>query len=347
VTAAAELAERFRGQAEWCGRLGSPLYADLLARAAADIEAGGPVWRAVEPYAAESPRFTHHLRLMGALHRRALAGEAPALAAHLPSTGGDGDADGAWRALLAELEAAPPALDRAVQTNEVRRSAVLMGGFLVVAAETGLALSLLELGASAGLNLRFDRYRYEAPDWHWGDPASPLVIGAGYAAGARPPLPRWTWVADRRGCDADPIDPASDDGRLTLLSFVWPDQLERLRQLEAAIEVARRVPATVERADAADWVEQRLAEPRGGVATVVFHSVVWGYLPDAAKERIRSAIESAGAEASRGQPLAWLRMEAGADQADLTLTLWPGGEERVLAHAGYHGSPVDWVGSSP
>ena len=344
---ASELAERFRIQGEWCGRLGSPLYADLLARAAGDIEAGGPVGRALEPFAAESPRFTHHLRLMGELHRRALAGDAPALAAHYPSTGGDGDTDAAWRALVAEIEERPPALAQAVQTNEVGRSAVLLGGFLVVAAETGLALDLLELGASAGLNLRFDRFRFRAPDWEWGDPKSPAVLRADYRDGARPPLPRWTWVASRRGCDAAPVDPTTDDGRLTLLSFVWPDQLERLRVLDAAIEVARRVPAPVDRADAADWVEARLAEPRGGTATVVFHSVFWGYLPEDAQHRIASAIAAAGAEASAGSPLAWLRMETGADQTDLTLTLWPGGDERMLAHAGYHGTPVGWVGSPP
>ena len=337
-----ELADRFRAQGEWCGRLGSPLYADLLARAADDIEAGGPVWRAIEPHAGESARFAHHLRLMGELHRRALAGEAPELAAHYPSTGGDGDADGAWRAITAELASRPPSLGQAVQTNEVGRAAVLLGGFLAVAAETGLALDLLELGASAGLNLRFDRFRFRAPDWEWGDPASPLTLTADYRDGARPPLPRWTWVASRRGCDTAPIDPATEAGRLTLLSFVWPDQEERLRQLRAAIEVARRVPATVDRADAADWIEERLAEPRGGAATVVFHSVFWGYLPEAAQRRIAAAIGAAGATASAGSPLAWLRMEAGADQADLTLTTWPGGEERVLAGAGYHGTPIHW-----
>src|SRR5215212_10897837 len=143
-SAKTELAERFRWQARWCGTLGSPLYADLVARAAEDLEAGGPVWRSVEPYADQPATFTHHLRLMGATHRLALSGEAPALAAHYPSTGGDGDADAAWPALLDLL---PVSLDRAVQTNEVGRSAALLGGFLTVADRTGLGLRLLELGA--------------------------------------------------------------------------------------------------------------------------------------------------------------------------------------------------------
>jgi hypothetical protein len=338
-SAKTELAERFRWQARWCGTLGSPLYADLLARAAEDLQSGGPVWRTVEPYADEPASFTHHLRLMGATHRMALAGEAPELAAHYPSTGGDGDADAAWTALLALL---PVPLDRPVQTNEVARSAALLGGFLTVAAETGLGLRILELGASAGLNLRWDRFRFEAPDWAFGDPGSPAHVRAEYQGG-RPPLPRLVWVSERAGCDAAPIDPSTDDGALTLQAFVWPDQLERLELLRGALEVARRTPVTVDRADAADWLEERLARPRAGAATVVYHSVFWGYLPEQTQQRITEMLHDAGSSAAEAEPLGWLRLEAGSDQTDLTLTTWPGGEERLLATAGYHAGPVEWL----
>src|SRR4051794_16609829 len=95
----------FRGQADWCARLGSPIYGEMLARAADDLERGGPVWRVVEPYIDEPFNFTHHLRLFGAVHRLALAGDAPELAAHYPSTGGDGDAEAAWRAFAALIDA--------------------------------------------------------------------------------------------------------------------------------------------------------------------------------------------------------------------------------------------------
>src|SRR3954466_2648528 len=90
------LVSLFRGQAGWCARLGSPIYAHLLERAADDLAASGPVWRIVQPYLDQPANFAHHLRLMGATHRLALAGEAPALAAHYPTTGGDGDAAAAW-----------------------------------------------------------------------------------------------------------------------------------------------------------------------------------------------------------------------------------------------------------
>jgi hypothetical protein len=338
----AVLVSLFKGQADWCGRLGSPIYAHMLVRAADDLERGGPVWRAVEPYIDKPFNFAHHLRLFGAAHRLALAGDAPELAAHYPSTGGDGDAEAGWRAfadLIAEREIK---LDRAIQTNEVGRTAALLGGFLAVADQTGLGLRTLEIGASAGLNLRWDRFRYESADWAFGDSASPARIPCEYEGGA-PPLPAQVWVMERAGCDPAPIDATTEDGALTLQSFVWPEQLERLELLRAAIEVARRTPATVDQASAPDWLEERLARERGGSATVVYHSIMWGYMTDDDRARITDTINATGERATTSEPLAWLRMEPGADQADLTLTTWPGGEERLIAHAGYHGRPVKWL----
>src|SRR3954449_11770629 len=224
---AAALESLFRGQAGWCARLGSPIYGHLLQRAADDLAAGGPVWRTVEPYADRPINFAHHLRLMGATHRLALAGQAPKLAARYPSTGGDGDPDGAWDAFVELVAEREITLERAVQTNEVGRTAALLGGFLTVAEQTGLGLRVLEIGASAGLNLRWDRFRYEAADWAFGDSASPARIPCEFEGG-RPPLPPAVWVVERAGCDPSPIDPTTVDGALTLQSFVWPEQIERL-----------------------------------------------------------------------------------------------------------------------
>ena len=107
------------------------------------------------------------------------------------------------------------------------------------------------------------------------------------------------------------------------------------------------MPATVDRAGAAEWLEGVLAEPRPGVASVVFHSVVLPYLGEAGVIALARAIEGAGARATPAAPLAWLSLEAGAEQADVRLTTGPGGESRVLAHATFHGPPVRWLGDSP
>ena len=99
----------------------------------------------------------------------------------------------------------------------------------------------------------------------------------------------------------------------------------------------------VQRTDAGDWVEAQLAVRRQGVATVVYHSIVWQYFSPDTRARVQHAIERAGSKATNEAPVAWLRMEPGRDptkSAEVRLTQWPDGRERVVARTGYHGRPV-------
>jgi hypothetical protein len=229
-----------------------------------------------------------------------------------------------------------------VQTNEVGRSAALLGAFLWEARETGLPLRLLEIGASAGLNLRWDCYRYEGEGWSWGDPGSPVVLRDRFADG-RPPVEVRPGVVLRRGCDPAPLDPTTDEGRLALTSYVWSDQRDRLELLRRAIEVARRVPAVVERASARAWLERELAEPEPGTATVVFHSVVMQYLDPDDREAVRDVVTAAGARATADAPIARVSMEHGGEEAEIRLRRWPGPDGSVvLATTGFHGRGIRW-----
>jgi hypothetical protein len=81
---------------------------------------------------------------------------------------------------------------------------------------------------------------------------------------------------------------------------------------------------------------------------VVYHSIFWQYLPPEPQARARALLEAAGAAATPDAPLAWLRMEGdGADPgAGISLTLWPGGETRLLGRADFHGAWIDWRGWS-
>ena len=344
----AEVAERFRWQAGWCEKLGSPLYRQLLEHAAADIERSGPVWEVIARDRWGRDGLlpgAQALRLMGAVHRLVLEGRAPELARFYPSTGGaPGPGAGeAFTGVVAEhLDALTELVGHPVQTNEPGRSAALMGGFLEVARRTGMPLRLLEVGASAGLNLRWDRYFYAAPDATWGDPRAPLRLDPAFAEGA-PPLDVVPAIAGRRGCDPDPLDAADPADQATLMSYVWPDQEQRFKQLRGAFEVAAALPVAIDRANAVEWLEQRFAEPADGVATVVFHSVVLPYLGEQGIADLKRTIDAAGANASDSAPVAWLSMEAGPEQADVRLTTWPGGASDVLARATFHGPPVTWL----
>jgi hypothetical protein len=331
-----------------CNSMGSPFYGELLERMAEDVAAGGPVGRFLADRLDSTYEDAVPLRFLGGIHRLVLAGHVSDLAARFPSVGGDGDAARAWPAVLDTLEAngdaVRDALTRPPQTNEVGRSASLVGGFLVVARDTGLPLRVLEVGASAGLNLRFDRYWYETDGATYGDPASPVRF-TGLWEERRPPFDAPITIAERRGCDRDPIDAATDDGRLTLLSYVWPGQTERFAMLRAALDVASDVPVTIDRAEIPGWLARQLREPADQRATVVFHSITWQYLTDEARAAAEAEIAGAGERARPDAPLAWLRLEPSADlsHAELRLTAWPDGGERLLARCHYHLGPVHWV----
>ncbi len=130
-------------------------------------------------------------------------------------------------------------------------------GFLLAGRRSAGRLRLLELGASADLNLRWDLYRYEAGDAAWGDPESPVRLDDCYIGGT-PPFHLPARVLERVGCDLNPLDPALDSDRLTLRSLVWPDQENRLAMREAALDLAQKTPARVDREDAAEWLAAQL-----------------------------------------------------------------------------------------
>jgi hypothetical protein len=341
------VARRLLKQREWCERLGSNLYSTLLHHAAEDVRAGGVCCAVLHDHHDDPPDSALALRFLGAVHCLVLQGKAPQLAPCYPSAGGDSNCDDLWprfRGVVQHHQAVLRQLvHRPVQTNEVGRCAALLGGFLEVARHTGLPLRLLEVGAAAGLILRWDQYRYEAGDEGWGDFHSPVRI-TGVFDGVHPHFDVLAKIAERRGCDASPIDPGTEEGRLTLQSYVWPDQVERFRQLAAAMDVARRVPAHVDQGNGPDWLESALADGIPGVATVVYHSIVWQYLSNGDRARIERVMAVAGEAATHDKPLAWLRFEPADNVAEVRLKIWPGGKDRLLARSGFHGKPVHWLG---
>ena len=336
-------------QAPACEILGSTLYATLLRAAASDVRAGGPVWEVLAPHATREVSSALALRFMAAVHRLVLTRQAGELALYFPSVGGDASRADPWPALRSAAAEQTALLSEWVglpcQTNEVGRCAALAPGFLVAAKETGLPIRLLEIGASGGLNLRWDRYHYgsDADERRWGDPDSPVQLLGSWDVPADL-LSTPATVASRAGCDPLPVDPTTDDGRLRLTASVWGDQPRRFERLRGALDVASAVPVDVARARAIDWLPQRLAEPAQGQVTVVYHSVVLQYVGDEEREQLTAAIAEAGARASNTAPLYWLRMEPERPLRAMSvrLTAWPHADERLLASAGAHGEPVRW-----
>jgi len=338
--------EVFRRQVGACRAAGSEFTAQIFERCADDLEAGGPVARLVADFDGNPLLDALPQRVLGAVQALVLTGEAPELAALHPAVGGTPRFPEAADAFVAvverELERLRPELAHQVQTNEVRRAAGLLGGFLEVARETGLPLRVLEIGSSAGLLLFFDRYRYELGPHRWGDPRAALHLRSAWT-GPPPALDAPLRVATRQGCDLHPID-ASDPIQLRRIqSYYWANQLDRQRLLVQAA-AALEGPAPVECIRAGDFVARELAERRAGVASVLFHSSMWWYVPRAEQQRIHSAVLEAGERADPSAPLAWLRAEPpDLHCAELRLTSWPGGEDRLLARVAHHGEWVEWL----
>jgi len=336
----------FRDQARWCGELGAPFTQQLLRAALADLESDGWLAQRIGHWPCNPVADTLPLRVAGALHALVLMQQAPPLAQQYPPHALT-DAGSLWATAVAALQANSALLDDYLAavppTNEIGRSTLLYAGFCDLVARHPLPLRLLEIGASAGLNTQWDRYRYRLGDVVRGDVATPVEIQCDWS-GALPPDVKID-VRERCGCDLAPIDLTDPAQRQRLRSYVWPDQPQRLGRLDAAIELALRTgPARVDAADAATWLPAQLAQASTGITTVVYHTIVWMYLPHSMRDAVQPALYEAGQRANGVNPLAWLRFEFPAKErpAQLTLTEWPGGLTRTLAQAHPHGAWVEW-----
>ena len=337
------LTDALRQQADACAALGSPFMHRLLNALAEHWPHDSALGRLcagwpgdIGPGGASLP-----LRIAGGLHALVLSGRDPALKAVYPP------AQVPDQSLTAEVLAAltrhrdfmagwmqsPP------QTNEVRRSAALIPAAHWIAARHPLPMVVSELGASAGLNLMWDRYALNAAGRTLGPDSPALTLTPDWSGPV--PAPARIRVADRRGVDLNPLDARDPDQALRLFAYLWPDQPHRTDLTRAAIAA---LDATVDRGDAIDWLQTRLAQARDGHLHLICHTVAWQYFPQDHQQHGTALIEAAGAKATDTTPLAWLRMEndGGADGAALTLRLWPGDLNLTLGRVDFHGRWLRW-----
>lgn len=343
--------EHFREQARFCTEYGSPFTGKLLERMLADIEAGGVVARLVGDWPTSPRTDALSLRLAGALHAAALTRRDSALAAAYPATDPAWNMEKVWplaRAFLArEPDWVGDFLKSAPQTNETRRAIGLLLPFLTFADQWGGPIDMLEIGASAGLNLNWDRFTYKTDSWSWGEPG-PVLIDTQWR-GPPPPVAVHPQIRARAACDLNPLDIRDEAARLRLRSYIWPDQADRLARFDGAVELALRSNARVERADAADWLARMLAARAADAATIVYHSVFLQYPLRESRQAIVGAIRSAGEAATATAPLAWVRLEpegvtdrvADSVRFVIDLTTWPGGERRILGYTDGHVRGID------
>lgn len=350
-----DILKHFREQAVFCAALGSPFMGALCDRMAQDIETGGAAAKLVAGWPGDSRRDALSLRIAGYLHHSVLTGAATALSAAYPGRAAEWSIDRIWPLASDWLAAtdgeAREFITSPPQTNEVRRSIALLPGFLHLAAQFPGPMHVLELGASAGLNQNWDRFGYRTNSWSRAG-SSPVEIDTVWNGPAPEHLDARIEVASRAACDQNPVNVSDPGMALRLKSYAWPDQPARLNRLDRAIALADATGVQVEKADAADWLEARLAvRPQAGL-TVVYHSVFLQYPPAEVRRALIASLETEGAKATPARPLAWLSFEPaaffqGPDQVGINpndfitfLKVWPGGGEHRLLRSDGHVTQV-------
>ncbi|MEY3806513.1 MAG: hypothetical protein RIR69_1325 [Actinomycetota bacterium] len=336
-------------QAIQCERLGSPMYAQLFHDLARDYADNG---RTFAMLAGRSQRPVHDavpLRLAGAIHRIVLEGKDDRLARHYPSVGGSPGEDfpADFIAYMRDhIEEIDVALTQHVQTNEIGRSVVPL---VLTHWLTNFGISscdYLELGASAGLNLNFDRYYACYGALRMGDSTSTVRFMGDWFADA-PQVPKGkVQIRTRRGVDISPLDIRHSDQRTKLLSFIWPDQKKRFQRTTDALKIAQEFPVVIDQQSADDWLATQLPH-HVNFPTVVFHSIVWQYLGREVQHRLRATLQQNGSLRTSDSPLIWARMEPAGENADVRVTIWDGRDtpqEYVLCEIGYHGQQMKWTG---
>ena len=337
----------FANQVAYCESAGAPITARVV-KAVAEVLTSDQSNALIErirgwhgaPLAAALP-----LRIAGGIHSLHLGGTVREL---MPIYRGVPADDASIIGAVMQAHEAPllPWLDGPPQTNEAGRSANFVAAMLWLA-DQGLPprFECLEIGASAGINLMLDRYRYDLGGVAVGPEVGAMTFAPEWT-GAPPPA-RDIAIVLTRGCDVAPVDLTDPAQALRLKAYIWPEHSIRFQRMEAAIREAEIRKPDLVKMNAADFVEAELAKPQeAGTTRVLMHSIVWQYVPEHEQERVRTAMLAAGEKATADRPLAWVSVEADrtVHRHLLKVRYWPGGDEEThLAWSHPHGADIEWL----
>ena len=232
---------------------------------------------------------------------------------------------------------------RLVQTNEVSRCAGSMPAFVALSKMAPpRSLHLVDVGASAGLNLFWDYYGYKYGDViEGGEYTSPVQIKCALRGTRSPPVPTaFPRVAGRVGVDLNPLDVRAAADALWLRALIWPEHEARAELLRKAIEVVREQPLKLLAGDGVDLLPQIMKTVPLDSALCVVR--IFTPLSDDGRERLSALIAEYGV--TRDVALISLRQHGG-DDSEIRLTTYINGNraEKSLAYLQNHGDWIEWL----
>jgi hypothetical protein len=255
----------------------------------------------------------------------------------------------AFRAFCLEQHEALRALlsGARLQTNEVTRCANLLPAFEVVSRRGARRpLALIEVGCSAGLNLLWDRYRYDYGCSSTGEVSSPVQVRCSVRGPIAPPLPAvLPAVAQRIGIDLAPPDIHCERDIRWLRACVWPEEVARYHLLEAAVALARTALPHVLAGDAIELLPALIADVPQEQTLCLWHS----YALHQGPAQVLGRLEALLREASRVRRIFRISLEAHPHRGGwphLELFIYQGGELRSwewLANCEFHGQTMEWL----
>lgn len=344
----ARVAEGIKVQAEHCRRNDAPVTARIVEAQLALMQGDTMCGRRIANWPGLPLEDALPLRFAGGLHHLHLTGADDRLGPiYQIEVTEQAEVDALIDAITRDHDAQLlPWLDGPPQTNEAGRSANFMAALLWLSPRIGTQFELNEVGASAGINTMMERYHYDLGGTTIGPAKSPMRIKPDWRG--PPPLGAPVEIVSISGCDQAPVYLSDHEAALRVKSYVWPENSDRLTRMDAAIALAAEAAPNVVKADALDWVLKRIAAPqKSHVARIFNHSIVWQYIPEDRRQKIRSAIEAAGQKATAQCPLAWVMLETNREtfKHELTVKYWPGPNDwQLLAEAHAHGAWINWLG---
>lgn len=225
--------------------------------------------------------------------------------------------------------------ERLVQTNAPGRGVAVRLAMHEVGRRVAGPVTFLEIGPSAGIQLRFERWAVHTGGRRFGPPDAPLTLSPEWRSDHPPPdLDDIPPVRDRLGVDLHPVDATDPEQRLWLQALVWPEHRDRFAELATALDAVAADPPEILQGDAIELLPGlRLSDD---IPVVVFHAMVRIHVP---ADR-RAAFDSAIAGLGRRRRVLHVSLELAGSSSLLALRD-SRGEDRDLARVEGHGRWIE------